>query len=53
MKPTYKQLDDDTLEVTIYEERKIIIKKADLEAQKTAITATDTSYQDDLLDKFK
>ena len=34
MEPTYKKLADGTIEVTIYQEKKFIVKKEDLEAQR-------------------
>lgn len=49
MTTTYKKLDDDTVEITITREEKIIVKKAELEARKAAILNADTTDLDNLL----
>ena len=52
MEPTYKQLDNETLEITVYTEKKFLIKKSELEANKITIEAADTAQIDEILTKF-
>ena len=43
MKPTYKKLKDGTIEVTVYEEKKFIVKKAQLEERKAYLKGTEAA----------